>query len=123
CDCGSNGTCSFENGEKKCICKEGTAEKEGTCTETCINDSDCKNGGTCETKGEKKFCSCKSGLIGDKCQIVFDCTADGTYKGCEASGGKCSYDVDKAVCTCSGSKKLDEKDKICKREYLSPNFS
>ncbi|GBL60081.1 hypothetical protein AVEN_179683-1, partial [Araneus ventricosus] len=81
---------------------------------TCNDDSDCKNGVKCEPKGEKKFCSCKSGLIGDKCQIVVDCTADGTYKGCEASGGKCSYDGDKAICTCSGNKKLDEKDKICK---------
>lgn len=40
CDCGVNGTCSFdENGEKKCDCTEKFVLKNGTCVGKYKNNS------------------------------------------------------------------------------------
>ncbi|GIY32203.1 uncharacterized protein CDAR_119661 [Caerostris darwini] len=116
CKCGEKEKgCSFEDGAKICVCEEGYADKQGTCTELCTEDTDCKYGGTCgnEVNG-KKFCVCKQGLEGDKCDIIADC--NGKYKHCTGENGKCTYDThqEKAVCKCHDNKKLDDKENICK---------
>ncbi|GBN39395.1 hypothetical protein AVEN_154332-1 [Araneus ventricosus] len=119
-DCkGEYGTCEYSKEKRSVLCTCSTGKKvhpkENICKETCNEDTECKYEGKCEMKvGGNKFCSCKLGLTGDKCQTVFDCSPSGKYKGCENSGGKCKYDGSKAVCECSGNKKLDDKENVCK---------
>ncbi|CAL1295965.1 unnamed protein product [Larinioides sclopetarius] len=117
---GDNGTCEYSKEKRSVVCtcavpKRKLHPNENRCRETCTEESECKYGGKCEGKdGGNKFCSCNLGLTGDKCETVFDCSSVGKYKDCKKSGGECKYDGSKAVCECSGKKKLHDKDNVCK---------
>ncbi|GFT00387.1 EGF-like domain-containing protein, partial [Nephila pilipes] len=107
CKCGARGTCEFRHGRKTCICEKKYAERDGRCTETCMDNADCYNEGRCLDYNGGKFCNCFWGLSGDRCEIIDDCVT-GKYKDCREDRGTCRYDsTDKtAVCVCPEGKVL-----------------
>ncbi|GBO18064.1 hypothetical protein AVEN_29731-1, partial [Araneus ventricosus] len=88
CDCGSHGACSFETGQKKCICDVNYVEKEGKC-EYC---SCGENSNSCHFKqGKYKKCNCSSGYA-ENHGYCEECNC-GPY-------GSCSFVDDKKRCDC-----------------------
>ncbi|GBM82319.1 hypothetical protein AVEN_128749-1 [Araneus ventricosus] len=88
CDCGPHGSCSFESGQKKCVCSPYSIEKDGKCiacycgesTKSCHFDS----------SGDKN-CSCLSGYA----------PVDGNCVECNCGPyGTCSFEYGQKKCDC-----------------------
>ncbi|KAG8170992.1 hypothetical protein JTE90_022907 [Oedothorax gibbosus] len=92
CDCGTNGTCSFDDKDQQvCKCNKQNEMKNGKC-EFCY----CGGKGKCSFNGGNRVCSCDEGYAEDK-----DTT--GECKACDCgTSGTCSFD-DKGqqVCKCN----------------------
>ncbi|XP_055944931.1 fibrillin-1-like isoform X2 [Argiope bruennichi] len=87
CDCGLNGICDFEYGEKNCHCIAGYQEKDGKCIEC-----DCGPQGICFFENGEKNCNCNRGF-----RVQY-----GRCRECDCGmNGDCSFDDDgNKTCDC-----------------------
>ncbi|GIY11142.1 hemicentin-2 [Caerostris darwini] len=101
CNCGENGKCSFDKGEKKCQCDPGFLEEQGEC-KAC----DCGSKGQCSFVNSVKTCTCESGYIEDK-GICKECVC--------GTNGQCTFKNGKKKCECdTGFYEDEETCKDCK---------
>ncbi|CAL1288202.1 unnamed protein product [Larinioides sclopetarius] len=99
CDCGPFGKCTFESGNKKCVCEMKTAEKDGKCVDCYCGE----NAKFCnfDEKGERK-CSCSYGYAENN-GYCDECNC-GPY-------GSCRFEYGQKRCDCQTF--ASEKNGVC----------